>query len=41
MLEAESDLLRNPKDDHALNVFDKAIRGTTDQFVLKFRRPAK
>jgi len=41
VLEAESDLLRNPKDDHSLNVFDKGIRGTTDQFVFKFKKPAK
>jgi predicted methyltransferase len=41
VLEAESDLLRNPKDDHTLNVFDKGIRGTTDQFVFKFKKPAK
>ena len=41
VLEAESDLLRNPKDDHSLNVFDKGIRGTTDQFIFKFKKPAK
>ncbi len=35
----ELDVLRNPKDDHALTVFDKAIRGHTDQFVYKFRKP--
>jgi predicted methyltransferase len=36
----ESDVLRNPADDHTLKVFDKSIRGRTDQFVYKFRRPA-
>ena len=38
-LEAESDVLRNPADDHHLRVFDPAIRGRTDQVVLKFRKP--
>ena len=35
----ESKVLRNPADDHSKNVFDPAIRGKTDQFVLKFRKP--
>lgn len=35
----ELDVLRNPKDDHKLTVFDKSIRGHTDQFVYKFRKP--
>ena len=35
----ESDVLRNPADDHSLKVFDPAIRGHTDQFVYKFRKP--
>jgi predicted methyltransferase len=35
-----SDLLRNPNDARSLAVFDPAIRGKTDQFVLKFRKPA-
>jgi predicted methyltransferase len=39
VLEGESDLLRNPADDHSLNVFDEKIRGKTDRFVLKFRKP--
>jgi predicted methyltransferase len=39
-LEAQSDLLRNPKDNHELRVFDPAIRGRTDQVILKFRKPA-
>ncbi len=36
----ESDALRNPADDHTLKVFDDAIRGHTDQFAYKFRKPA-
>lgn len=39
VLEGESDLLRNPADDRSLNVFDDKIRGRTDRFVLKFRKP--
>ena len=38
-LESESDLLRNPADPHDKNVFDPSIRGKTDQFILKFRKP--
>jgi predicted methyltransferase len=37
----ESDVLRNPKDDRKRNVFDPAIRGHTDQFIYKFRKPMK
>lgn len=36
-----SNALANPKDDHTLKVFDPAIRGYTDQFVYKFRKPLK
>ena len=35
----ESGVLRNPADDHTLKVFDKSIRGHTDQFAYKFRKP--
>jgi predicted methyltransferase len=38
-LEAESDALRNPADTHDLAVFAPAIRGHTDQFVFRFRKP--
>jgi predicted methyltransferase len=37
--EAESEVLHNAADDHTLKVFDPAIRGKTDQFILKFRKP--
>ena len=37
--EAESNVLRNPADDHTKMVFDPAIRGKTDQFIYKFRKP--
>ncbi|MFO1186688.1 MAG: methyltransferase [Alphaproteobacteria bacterium] len=35
----ESNTLRNPNDPRTANVFDPGIRGHTDQFILKFRRP--
>lgn len=35
----ESRLLVNPADDHKKKVFDPSIRGHTDQFVYKFRKP--
>ena len=34
-----SDVLHRSDDDHSKNVFDPAIRGKTDRFMLKFRRP--
>lgn len=40
VFEGESDVLRNPDDTHELLVFDPAIRGKTDQFAFKFRKPA-
>jgi predicted methyltransferase len=36
-LAAESDALRNPADDLAKSVFDHAVLGKTDRFVLRFR----
>lgn len=38
--EGELPLLRNPADPHTAKVFDPSIRGRTDQFVYKFRKPA-
>lgn len=38
--EAESALLANPADNHSLLVFDPAIKGKTDRFVMRFRKPA-
>lgn len=38
-LEARSDILRHPADDHTQKVFDSSVRGKTDQFVLRFRKP--
>jgi predicted methyltransferase len=39
LFEGESKALRNPDDDLKMKVFDKAIRGHTDQFIFKFRKP--
>ena len=39
VLEAEGQLLRNPADDRTSNVFDDKIRGRTDRFIFKFRKP--
>jgi len=37
--EGDSTLLANAADPHTAGVFDPSIRGRTDQFILKFRRP--
>jgi predicted methyltransferase len=37
----ESEVLRNPVDDRTLSVFNDEIRGYTDQFIYKFRKPAQ
>ncbi|HEX8644137.1 MAG TPA: methyltransferase domain-containing protein [Allosphingosinicella sp.] len=39
VLEAQSELLRNREDNYATNVFDASIRGRTDRFVYRFRKP--
>jgi len=39
VLEGETDILRNPADPRTALVFDPSIRGHTDQFVLRFRKP--
>lgn len=38
-LDGQSDILRNPDDDYSLIVFAEDIRGKTDRFVLRFRKP--
>jgi predicted methyltransferase len=37
-IEAESKLLANPADDHTKAVYDPAIRGHTDQFMIRARK---
>lgn len=39
VLEAESDLLAHPDDDRTRHVYLPEMRGRTDQFTLKFRKP--
>jgi predicted methyltransferase len=34
-----SDLLHQADDTHGVKVFDPSVRGKTDQFILKFRKP--
>ena len=38
-LDGESAVLANPADDHTKMVFNPAIRGKTDQFLFRFRKP--
>jgi len=37
--DSESSILANPADPRTARVFDPTIRGKTDQFILKFRKP--
>lgn len=39
VLEAESEILANPEDDREISVFDPSIRGKTDRFLMRFRKP--
>jgi predicted methyltransferase len=38
-LAGSSDVLRNPSDDYSKMVFDPAVRGKTDRFILVFTKP--
>jgi predicted methyltransferase len=38
-IEAESDILANPGDDHMLNMRDESIAGKTDRMLIKARKP--
>jgi predicted methyltransferase len=38
-LDAESSMLANPSDDHTKSVFDSSVRGHTDQFLYRFKKP--
>jgi predicted methyltransferase len=40
-LDAESSILANKDDDHTKNVFDPSVRGHTDQFLYRFKKPKK
>ena len=39
VFDAESNVLRSALDDHKSSVFDRSVRGRTDQVVYKFRKP--
>lgn len=39
VFDGESDVLRNAADTRTTSVFDPAIRGNTDQFMMRFRKP--
>ena len=39
VLEEKGEFLRNMGDDYGKNVFDPAVRGKTDRFVLRFLKP--
>ena len=39
VLDGESEALRHPDDPRTATVFNPAIRGRTDQFMLRFRKP--
>jgi predicted methyltransferase len=41
VLDGESNLLRNPADDHSRLVFDPSIRGNTDRVVYRFKKPRR
>ena len=38
-LDGQSDVLHNAADSHKVKVFDASVRGHTDQFVFRFRKP--
>jgi predicted methyltransferase len=37
--DGQSSILANPGDDHTKNVFDPSVRGHTDQFLYRFKKP--
>ena len=39
IFDGESTAVRVPSDDHTLSVFDASIRGRSDRFVYRFRKP--
>jgi len=41
VFDGSSDALHNPADPLTAKVFDASIRGHTDQFIFRFRKPAK
>jgi len=41
VFDGETKVLANAGDDHALKIFDPAIRGKTDRIVYRFKKPAQ
>lgn len=41
IVEAESDLLRNPADNHRRSIFDPMLQRNSDQFLLRLRKPSQ
>lgn len=41
VVEGQSNILSNPEDDHTQGVFAEGLRGHTDRFLLKLRKPAE
>lgn len=39
VLDGTTDVLANPADPHTAGVFDPALRGNTDRFVMRFKKP--
>lgn len=39
VFDAKADFLKNADDDHTKMVFDPSVRGKTDRFVLRFKKP--
>ena len=39
VLDGKSEALRNTDDDYSVNMFDPAVRGKTDRFVMRFVKP--
>lgn len=39
VLDGEADILANPKDDKTISVFATSIRGRTDRFLMRFKKP--
>ncbi len=39
VFDGSSEMLRNPADDHSKLVFDPFVRGKTDRFVYRFKKP--
>jgi predicted methyltransferase len=39
VFDGESHALRNPEDDHSTSPLDDAVRGRSDRFVYRFRKP--